>query len=93
MYELLISEVAEKNLKDFSPDEKIFIAEKLKYLCENFDILKRTKKVKKLQGYDNYYRFIISRKIRAIFEVQDDKLIILILRIGKRKDIYKNLEL
>ena len=35
---------------------------------------------------------IILRKIRAIFEVQDDKLIILILGIGKRRDIYKNLE-
>jgi len=33
---------------------------------------------------------IILRKIRAIFEVQDDKLII--LGIGKRRDIYKNLE-
>ncbi|RUM58713.1 MAG: plasmid stabilization protein [Persephonella sp.] len=93
MYELLISEVAEKNLKDFSPDERIFIAEKLKYLSENFEILKKSKKVKKLQGYNNYYRFVISRKIRAIFEVQDDKLIILIIRIGKRKNIYKDLEL
>ncbi|WP_457621968.1 type II toxin-antitoxin system RelE family toxin [Persephonella sp.] len=92
MYKLLISEVAEKDLEKFSVDERIFIAEKLKYLAENFEVLKRTKKVKKLQGYDKYYRYVISRKIRAIFEVEGDKLIILILRVGKRKDIYNDLE-
>ena len=92
MYKLKISEVAEKDLEKFSVDERIFIAEKLKYLAENFEILKRTKKVKKLQGYDRYYRYVISRKIRAIFEVEGNKLIILILRVGKRKDIYKDLE-
>ena len=92
MYKLKISEVAEKDLEKFSVDERVFIAEKLKYLAENFEILKRTKKVKKLQGYDRYYRYVISRKIRAIFEVEGNKLIILILRVGKRKDIYKDLE-
>ena len=92
MYKLKISEVAEKDLEKFSVDERVFIAEKLKYLAENFEVLKRTKKVKKLQGYDRYYRYVISRKIRAIFEVEGNKLIILILRVGKRKDIYKDLE-
>ncbi len=29
----------------------------------------------------------------SIFEVEGDRLIILILRIGRRKDIYKGLEL
>lgn len=93
MYKLLISEVAEKDLEKFSVDERIFIAEKLKYLAENFEVLKRTKKIKKLQGYDRYYIYVISRKIRAIFETEDNKLIILILRVGKRKDIYKDLDL
>lgn len=93
MYKLLISEIAEKDLENFSNDEKVFIAEKLKYLAENFEILRKSKKVKKLQGYDKYYRYVISQKIRAIFEVEGDRLIILILRIGRRKDIYKGLKL
>ncbi len=62
MYELLISEVAEEDLKKFPTDERIFIAEKLKYLAENFDVLKRTKKVKKLKGYEKYYHFVILEK-------------------------------
>jgi len=90
-YILKIAETAEKDLEKFQMDERIFIAKKLKYLAENFEALKNTKKVKKLQGYDRFYRYIISRKIRAIFEVNGDELIILILRIGKRKSIYDDI--
>jgi len=42
MYKLLISEVAEKDLEKFSVDERIFIAEKLKYLAENFKDMTNT---------------------------------------------------
>ncbi len=92
MYKLLISEVAKKDLKRFPADERILIAEKLKYLAKNFELLVKTKKVKRLKGSKKFYRFVIARRIRAIFEVRNDKLIILILRIGKRKNIYNELE-
>ena len=90
MYRLLFSEVAKKDLEKFTIDERIFIAEKLKYLAENFEFLKQTKKVRKLKGSSKFYRFVIARKIRAIFEVKNNELIILILRVGKRKDIHKD---
>ena len=92
MYKLLFSEVAKKDLEKFTPDERVFIAEKLKYLSENFELLKKTKKVRKLKGSNKFYRFVIARKIRAIFEVKDKKLIILILRVGKRKDVYRSFQ-
>ncbi len=44
--------------------------------------------VKKLRGKENSYRLRIG-KIRAIFSVFDDKLIIIIFDIGSRGDIYK----
>jgi len=91
MYKLLFSEVAKEDLEKFTVDERIFIAEKLKYLAENFELLKRTKKIKRLKGNKKFYRFVVAKKIRAIFEVRNDKLIILVLRIGKRKSIYKDL--
>ncbi|WP_163328447.1 plasmid stabilization protein [Desulfurobacterium thermolithotrophum] len=62
MYKLLFSEVAKKDLEHFSIDEKIFIAEKLKYLAENFELLRRAKKVKKLKEGSKFYRFVIARK-------------------------------
>ena len=91
MYKLLLSEVAKRDLEKFTPDERVFIAEKLKYLSENFELLRKTKKVRKLKGSDRFYRFIIARKIRAIFEVNNSQLVILILRVGKRKNVYRNL--
>ena len=91
MYKLLLTEVAKRDLEKFTPDERVFIAEKLKYLSENFELLKKTKKVRKLKGSDKFYRFIIARKIRAIFEVNNRQLVILILRVGKRKNVYKDL--
>ena len=50
MYKLLISEIAEKDLEKFSMDERIFIAGRLKYFAENFEILRKTKKIKKTTG-------------------------------------------
>jgi len=91
MYKLLLSEVAKRDLEKFTPDERVFIAEKLKYLSENFELLRKTKKVRKLKGSDRFYRFIIARKIRAIFEVNNRQLVILILRVGKRKNVYRDL--
>jgi len=90
MYRLQLSEVAIEDLKSFNQAERILIGKKLRYLSENFDELKKTKKVTELRGTSyRHYRFVIARKIRAIFEIQNDELILLVLKIGRRKDIYK----
>ncbi len=53
------------------------------------DQLKNTKKVTELKGTDYaHYRFVIARRIRAIFEIRNGELILLVLKIGRRKDIY-----
>ncbi|WP_457570001.1 type II toxin-antitoxin system RelE family toxin [Desulfurobacterium sp.] len=89
MYKLLLSEIAVKDLKSFPADERVFIAEKLNYLAKNFDQLVKTKKVKRLKG-TRFYRFVIARKIRAIFDVNEGTLTILILRVGRRRNIYSD---
>ncbi|WP_456449029.1 type II toxin-antitoxin system RelE family toxin [Hydrogenimonas sp.] len=88
---LLYSEEAVDNLRLFDPVERQLIAKKLRYLAENFDALRQTKKVRELKGtqYPDQYRYVIARKIRAIFRVDGDKLVLLILRIGRRKDVYE----
>ena len=89
MYKLKLADYAVKNLKDFNHVEQQLIAKKLRYLAENFDQLKGTKKVTELKGTEYaHYRFVIARRIRAIFEVKEDKLILLVLKVGRRKDIY-----
>lgn len=46
--------------------------------------------VKNLKGYDSMKRLRIG-KYRAIFEIIENKIIILVLDIDSRGDIYKNL--
>ena len=43
--------------------------------------------VKKLKGYENYYRLRVGDS-RIIFEKEDDKLKIIVIDIGNRGQIY-----
>lgn len=85
------SEQAVRDLKDFNAVDRTLIANKIIYLAENFEALKTGKKVRELKGtkFPGQYRYTIARKIRAIFRIEDGELILLILRVGKRKDVYE----
>lgn len=90
MHKLKLTDEAILNLKKFNHAEQQLIAKKLRYLEENFKALKTSKKVTELKGTDHkHYRFVIARRIRAIFEIDNGKLILLVLKIGRRKDIYE----
>lgn len=90
MYKLELTQTAVKNIQEFNNAEQQLISKKLLYLEENFDALKSSKKITELKGTGyNHYRFVIARRIRAIFELQNDQLILLVLKIGRRKDIYE----
>ena len=46
----------------------------------------------KLHGYDNVYKIKLrSVGYRLAYEVQDDKIIVLVLKIGKRDKFYNDL--
>jgi len=79
-----------KDLKSFSNPDKTLIVKKIHYLSENFEVLKESKKITQLKGsiYENQYRFVVARKIRILFSIEDDQIILLVLRIGFRKNIY-----
>ena len=89
---LKYSDRAVKDLKNFSPPDRVLIAKKLEYLCENFELLKESKKITQLKGtqFDNQYRFVVAKKIRALFRIVDDEIVLLVLRIGQRKSIYED---
>jgi len=82
MYELIYSPSALKQLNklDCPIKERIIVAlERLRIRPESCDI-------KKLVGMPGY-RFRVG-DYRVIFDMEKDKLIILILQIGHRKNIY-----
>ena len=84
------SEKSLKDLKSFSHPDRILIVKKIHYLADNFELLKNSKKVTELKGgeFTNQYRFIVAKKIRVLFRIENDEIILLVLRVGFRKDIY-----
>jgi len=79
-----------KDLKSFSHPDRVLIVKKIHYLADNFEALKESKKVTELKGseFENQYRFIVAKKIRVLFRIENDEMILLVLRVGLRKSIY-----
>ena len=48
----------------------------------------RPKGVKKLSGPDDLYRIRVG-DYRIVYQIHDDRLIVLVVRIGHRKDVYR----
>ncbi|MFK5975011.1 MAG: type II toxin-antitoxin system RelE/ParE family toxin [Sulfurovum sp.] len=86
MYELNFLSSAKKEFKKIDSHAQKFIKEKLLLLISNPDSLKNN--IKPLKGeYKGKFRLRISQ-YRVIFQVKDEELIILIIRIGHRKEVY-----
>ncbi len=81
---------AVNDLKNFNAADRTLIVKKLHYLAENFELLKQSKKVRELKGtkFPSQYRYTIARRIRAIFRIENNAIVMLVLRIGRRKDVY-----
>ncbi len=84
------SEKSVKDLKGFAQPDRVLIVKKLHYLADNFEVLKESKKVRELKGseFKSQYRFTVAKKIRVLFRVEGNNIILLVLRVGFRKDIY-----
>jgi len=74
-----------KELKKLSRNIQIKIIQKIEYLRQ--DPLSG----RQLSGFSPYRR-IRSGDYRIIYTFQDESLVILVLKIGHRKNIYKNLK-
>ncbi|MCK5536855.1 MAG: type II toxin-antitoxin system RelE/ParE family toxin [Bacteroidales bacterium] len=84
-YKLLIHKNVTKFLKKCPIKQQII---------SKFELLKQNPypnqelDIKIIQGYENLYRLRVG-KYRFIYKIQNDELIIFILKAGSRGDIYK----
>jgi len=86
MYALIFLPSAKKEFKKLDRVAQVKIKEKLLLLIENPDNLKNN--IKSLKGeYSGLFRLRVAHYI-VIFRVEDERLVITIIRIGHRKDIY-----
>ena len=82
-YRVVINKSAEKELARLPVEVIVRIREKISALADD----PRPDGCKKLKGYKDLYRIRIS-DYRVIYSINDGLLIITILAVGNRKDIY-----
>ena len=75
-----------KILKRFPKKDLVRIKKKIKELGSNLPSANLTK----MKGNNRFHR-IRSGDYRIIYEIHDDKVVILIVKVGHRKDVYKRL--
>ena len=84
MYQVRFSKTASKNIKKIDSKYQKLILQKLRLLAENpFN----TTNVKALKGEENFYRLRVAN-YRVVYELKKAELIILVIDINHRKDIY-----
>ena len=83
-YEVEISRTAEKQLRKLSRDDQGRVARRMLLLAE--DPFPRG--ARKLTGYDDVYRVRVGR-YRILYSVSRGRLVIVILKVGHRKDVYR----
>jgi len=85
-YKVGFKKSAAKALKLIPKSDQKRIARKIDSLAEST----QDPNITKLKG-DNPFHKVRIGNYRVIYEIQDDILLILIVKIGHRKDIYRNL--
>ena len=80
MYKIIIKKPAKKFIDKLPINEKKRLVAAIEGLPDNGDI-------KRLQGYDGYYRLSVG-SYRIIFYVDNGELIVYVVDIGNRGQIY-----
>lgn len=83
-YSILLAPPAERQLRSFAPAIQKRLVRRIKTLQHD----PRPSGVKKLAGEEDLYR-IREGNYRIIYTIQDKELIVLILKIGDRKEVYR----
>ncbi len=84
-YSILLAPPAERQLKAFPQAVQKRLVKRLKGLQTN----PRPQGVKKLAGEDDLYR-VREGNYRIIYTIRDKALIVLVLKIGDRKEVYRS---
>jgi len=83
-YKIEISRTAEKQLKKLSKDDQKRVVAAMLDLAEN----PLPKGSRKLTGYEDVYRIRVGH-FRILYSCVARALIIIVLKIGHRKDVYR----
>jgi mRNA interferase RelE/StbE len=85
-YKIEVKKSAAKALKNIPKADRKRIADKIDSLAENPPSPDTTK----MKGNNPFHKIRVG-DYRIVYEIQKDVLLILIVKVGHRKDIYRNL--
>jgi len=85
-YTIKFRSAVEKNLRTIPQKDLIRIKRKIDALAENLP----DQAITKMKGNNNFHKVRVG-DFRIIYEIHNDTLVILVVKIGHRKDIYKKL--
>lgn len=87
-YQVEFTKSAAKEFKKLPKKVQRKIVEALTLLSKN--PFSELLKIKKLKGAESLYRFRIG-DYRVVYEIRQDVLVILVIKIGHRSEVYRNL--
>jgi mRNA interferase RelE/StbE len=83
-YRILFTSISERQLNRLPHQEQARIIPKINTLAQS----PRPSGVKKLKGVKDLYRIRVG-DYRIIYEIQDIGLVVLVVKIGNRSDVYR----
>jgi mRNA interferase RelE/StbE len=83
-YSIDISQSAERQLRKLPREDQYRVVKAMLALADE----PHPEGSRKLTGYDDVYRIRVGQN-RILYSVEDKRLIIIILKIGQRKDVYR----
>jgi mRNA interferase RelE/StbE len=85
-YEIKFKSSAWKSFDKLPKDINRRINEAIRELSDN----PRSLKAKKLMGYRDFYRIRVG-DYRVVYEIQEQVLVVLIIKVDHRRDVYRGL--
>jgi mRNA interferase RelE/StbE len=83
-FEIEISRTAEKQLRNLAEKDQLRVIRAMLALADE----PHPRGSRKLSGYDDVFRIRVGR-FRVLYSVYERRLVILVLKIGQRKDVYR----
>lgn len=83
-YEIEIADAAKRQLRKLEPQIRDRVALVIDRLSEE----PRPPRTRKLSGYDDIYRLRVGR-YRVLYRIDDGNVIVLVLKVGHRRDVYR----
>ena len=83
-YRVDVSATAERQIRKLEVSDQVRVLRAIKQLADD----PRPRGCRKLQGYDDIFRIRVGT-FRVIYSVESDRLVVIILKVGNRRDIYR----